>query len=208
MTPDEIKYFRMFLRGCSFQYLNFILNGYIETNQTERIEITKEIIKEKENQNKMSKELKVQTFIYPIQRVSSSNLASVAYNPEREKLVVNFNNGDASYVYSNVPKSQYNAFMTASSHGKFYLANIKGYKPSEKLAQSYETISNSVMTRFGDKMYVEVVSEPTVLEMRQALVNDIDRNEVLTTVMKQIQKQGLGLSTDEQIATLYRETFR
>lgn len=65
------------------------------------------------------------------QAVSSSNIASIGYDASSKTLEVEFNNG-RTYEYYNVPASEYSALMSASSHGKYFSANIKdNYRASE-----------------------------------------------------------------------------
>lgn len=56
--------------------------------------------------------------------VSSSNLASVGYDPENMILEIEFHNGGI-YQYFNVPESVYKGLMNADSHGKYFDAYIK-----------------------------------------------------------------------------------
>lgn len=56
--------------------------------------------------------------------VTSSNLASVGYDEPSKTLEVTFKNG-STYAYSGVPKSEHDALMAASSHGKYLNSNIK-----------------------------------------------------------------------------------
>ena len=62
-------------------------------------------------------------------RVSSSNLASVGYDPETKTLEIEFLNGGL-YQYFNVPESIYNGLMAASSHGSYFDQYVKkgGYR--------------------------------------------------------------------------------
>lgn len=55
--------------------------------------------------------------------VSSSDISSIGY--EGSTLHIRFNSGGL-YAYYNVPASIYNGLMSASSHGKYFHANIKG----------------------------------------------------------------------------------
>ena len=55
--------------------------------------------------------------------VSSSDISSIGY--EGSTLHIRFNSGGL-YAYYNVPSGVYNALMSASSHGKYFHANIKG----------------------------------------------------------------------------------
>lgn len=56
--------------------------------------------------------------------VSSSNLASVGYNPDSETLEVEFKNGNI-YEYYNVPLFMHERLMQAGSVGTFFNAEIK-----------------------------------------------------------------------------------
>jgi len=56
--------------------------------------------------------------------VSSSNLASVGYDPENMILEIEFHNGGI-YQYFNVPESVYRSLMSADSHGKYLWGNYK-----------------------------------------------------------------------------------
>lgn len=55
--------------------------------------------------------------------VSSSDISSIGY--ENGILHIHFHSGGL-YQYTNVPQSVYNGLMSASSHGKYFHANIKG----------------------------------------------------------------------------------
>ncbi|MAZ72344.1 MAG: KTSC domain-containing protein [Flavobacteriaceae bacterium] len=58
------------------------------------------------------------------QAVRSSNLASIGYDPSSQILEVEFHGGRL-YEFYDVPASEYRALMNASSHGKYFNANIK-----------------------------------------------------------------------------------
>lgn len=62
--------------------------------------------------------------------VSSSNISSIGY--EGTTLYVRFNSGGL-YAYYGVPASEYNALMSASSHGSYLAANIKRSYRYEKI---------------------------------------------------------------------------
>lgn len=55
--------------------------------------------------------------------VSSSDIASIGY--EGGVLHIRFNSGGL-YAYYDVPDSVYKGLMSASSHGRYFHANIKG----------------------------------------------------------------------------------
>ncbi|MBG1242575.1 MULTISPECIES: KTSC domain-containing protein [unclassified Nostoc] len=60
--------------------------------------------------------------------VNSRNLHSVGYDATTRTLEVEFNNGSV-YQYSGVPESTYRGLISASSHGKYFHANIKDSYP-------------------------------------------------------------------------------
>lgn len=61
--------------------------------------------------------------------VTSSNLASIGYDPSSRTLEIEFNNGRL-YEYYDVPSSVHAGLMAASSHGQYFDRNIKkaGYR--------------------------------------------------------------------------------
>lgn len=65
--------------------------------------------------------------------VSSSNLASVGYDPETQTLEIEFHDGGI-YQYFGVPLHVHRGLMSAGSHGKYFHANIKDVYPYEQVA--------------------------------------------------------------------------
>ena len=63
------------------------------------------------------------------QYVSSSNIASIGYDPGNMVLEIEFLSGSV-YQYYDVPQSIYDGLMAADSHGKLLAAYIKkgGYR--------------------------------------------------------------------------------
>jgi len=60
--------------------------------------------------------------------VDSSNLASIGYDATKQILEIEFNHGGV-YQYFDVPKDVYDELMSASSHGRYFVHNIKdGYE--------------------------------------------------------------------------------
>lgn len=57
-------------------------------------------------------------------QVMSSDLASVGYDKETQVLEIEFRNGSI-YQYFNIPESIYSGLMSASSHGRYFVAYIK-----------------------------------------------------------------------------------
>ncbi len=64
--------------------------------------------------------------------VSSSNLASIGYDSENEILEIEFKHGGI-YKYCDVPETEYEALMSASSHGKYFSANIRNDYEYQKI---------------------------------------------------------------------------
>jgi len=59
------------------------------------------------------------------QRVSSSNLHSVGYDPETMTLEIKFHSGGI-YQYFNVPIQKVQGLLGAASKGGYFASNIKG----------------------------------------------------------------------------------
>lgn len=62
--------------------------------------------------------------------VISSNIAAVGYDPESKSVFVQFLAGTV-YVYKNVPKSEFDELLMASSLGSYLNKNFKGVYPYE-----------------------------------------------------------------------------
>lgn len=62
--------------------------------------------------------------------VSSSNISSIGY--EGDTLYVTFHSG-ATYAYFHVPAHVYEGLMSASSHGKYLNAYVKGTYAYQKI---------------------------------------------------------------------------
>lgn len=65
--------------------------------------------------------------------VSSSNVASVGYDPETRELEVAFKGGDSLYRYLNVSPEEYAALMSSASIGGYINAVIKPRHTYEKV---------------------------------------------------------------------------
>ena len=66
------------------------------------------------------------------QKVSSSNIASIGYDPPSQTLEVEFLNGSV-YQYYNVPGGIHEAFMGAPSKGQFLASQIKDRFPYSRV---------------------------------------------------------------------------
>jgi len=64
--------------------------------------------------------------------VSSSNLSSVGYDPISHILEVEFHGGRI-YQYFSVPGSVYQGLLSASSHGRFFHANMRDAYPCTRV---------------------------------------------------------------------------
>lgn len=58
------------------------------------------------------------------QAVVSSNVNGIAYDADTGTLYVEFKGG-SRYKYADVPETEYEAFLNASSPGRFFNDNIK-----------------------------------------------------------------------------------
>ena len=65
--------------------------------------------------------------------VVSTNVRSVGYDAESSTLEVEFNSGSV-YEYLNVPESEYESLMNASSKGRYLNRNIKGHYQDVRIA--------------------------------------------------------------------------
>lgn len=63
--------------------------------------------------------------------VISSNVVAVGYKETDKELFVTFKNG--SYVYTEVPKSEFEGLLNAPSKGKYIHQHIKGYYPYSRI---------------------------------------------------------------------------
>lgn len=70
------------------------------------------------------------------QYVSSSNIASIGYDPDNQVLEIEFLSG-AVYQYYDVPQSVYDGLMAADSHGKFLDVYIKNRHKAQRKAKFY-----------------------------------------------------------------------
>lgn len=64
--------------------------------------------------------------------VESSNLASVGYDADNKILEIEFNHGGV-YQYFDVPQDVYDELMSADSHGKYFVHNIKNNYRYQKI---------------------------------------------------------------------------
>ena len=64
--------------------------------------------------------------------VASSDLKSIGYDLGSSTLEIEFLSGGI-YQYFDVPRGEYEALAEASSHGKYFQANIKGFYRYERL---------------------------------------------------------------------------
>ncbi|MBZ9570579.1 KTSC domain-containing protein [Methanobrevibacter sp. TMH8] len=64
--------------------------------------------------------------------VVSSNINSIGYDSATKTLEIEFHSG-GTYQYYDVPESEYNGLMAASSHGSYFHANIKNRYTYKKI---------------------------------------------------------------------------
>jgi hypothetical protein len=63
----------------------------------------------------------------------SSDIAAAAYDADRTLLTITFRKQDRTYRYSGVPRDVWDAFLLASSPGKFFNAKLRGTYPFERV---------------------------------------------------------------------------
>ena len=61
-----------------------------------------------------------------IQRIQSSSVDAIGYDPASGKLYVRFIGSGHAYVYRGVPETVYQSLMGAESKGRFVNERIKG----------------------------------------------------------------------------------
>ena len=66
-----------------------------------------------------------------MRRVDSSTISHIGYDEEKQELHVDFH-GTGRYIYHNVSKATYQAFLKSPSKGKFLHENIKGVHEHSK----------------------------------------------------------------------------
>ncbi len=65
--------------------------------------------------------------------VTSQMICAIGYEAETETLEIEFNKGGRIYQYSGVQQGEHDALMSAESHGKYFLANIKDKYPTTRV---------------------------------------------------------------------------
>lgn len=71
---------------------------------------------------------------YRMDNMDSSNIHAVAYNPQTLLLMITFKSG-STYFYGNIPERIFDGLVGASSHGKYFWANIRNKNyPYEKVS--------------------------------------------------------------------------
>lgn len=66
------------------------------------------------------------------ERVNSSNLKSVGYDPTVQVLEIEFHDGSV-YQYTGVPQTIHSELMRASSHGSYFHKNVREKYPYRKI---------------------------------------------------------------------------
>ncbi|MBV9996836.1 MAG: KTSC domain-containing protein [Caulobacteraceae bacterium] len=67
-----------------------------------------------------------------MEEVDSAGIKGIHYDPERQRLVVRFTDGD-EYAYVGVPGEVHRSFVEAQSKGRFFAYEIRGRYPYNKL---------------------------------------------------------------------------
>jgi hypothetical protein len=69
------------------------------------------------------------------QPLESKLLAAAAYAAPRQILYLRFHSGEA-YRYFNFPADQYQEFLSADSHGRYFLRRIRNHLSYERLPRT------------------------------------------------------------------------
>ena len=67
--------------------------------------------------------------------LESEMFTSVVYDAERQVLYLRFRKTGDVYRYFDFPAAEYQAFLDAESHGRFFLARIRGPYRYERMAK-------------------------------------------------------------------------
>jgi KTSC domain len=67
--------------------------------------------------------------------LESKMLSSVAYDEPKQILHLRFRKTGDVYRYFEFPAAEYDAFLTAKSSGRFFLAHIRDRFPYERMAR-------------------------------------------------------------------------
>jgi hypothetical protein len=65
--------------------------------------------------------------------LDSEMLIAAYYNDERRELTAIFHPDGRTYIYSGVPRREFDGLLAADSHGTFFNANIRDHYPFREL---------------------------------------------------------------------------
>ena len=68
-------------------------------------------------------------------RLESKMLSAAAYDDSKQILYLRFRNTGDVYRYFEFPAAEFQAFVDAESHGRFFLAHIRGSYRYERMAK-------------------------------------------------------------------------
>jgi KTSC domain len=136
--------------------------------------------------------------------VSSSNLASIGYDPVTQTLEIEFLHGGI-YQYSDVPSSVYNGLIKAESYGYYFDRHVKkagySYRKVEQTAELYLNHSDMVDSEIAKKL--EPPRKQLSLSIDVSATNAIDEISLeIAELCKAINAYhiafgGTGLDIDE-----------
>ncbi|MDO9580264.1 MAG: PIN domain-containing protein, partial [Bacteroidales bacterium] len=144
IISNDYDYFTQYNETC---YLNsFLHSELLGKNHSIKINSFRELsdgltsffnaYKQKNfKSEKNIEDIRIEEKLYQRIAVSSSNINSVGYDEETQILEIEFQHGEI-YQYFDVPKTEYNAFMEATSHGKYFM---------EKFWNNYKYLKNNIM---------------------------------------------------------------
>ena len=117
--------------------------------------------------------------------VTSSNLRSVAFNPDTKSLMVAFKGqkgkGGLAYVFSDVDRRTFEDLLQATSKGVFFNANIKDKYPCVKCASEEEgALQVGVDIQTYEPTPIQQTVQAVLIRLRDAIRNDVFHQDLFS----------------------------
>ena len=126
--------------------------------------------------------------VYKSRHTRSSMIKSYEYNPDKEILVLTFNN-DMSYKYASVTRELFLKFQNAQSLGKFFNEFIKGIYKSEKMEESNQPTNPPMSGVHETPPPITSLPLDLVIELKQfATITEANATSIKTYIDTLIQR--------------------
>ena len=126
--------------------------------------------------------------VYESRCIGSSMIKSYEYNPDKEILILTFNN-DMSYKYVSVPREIFLKFQHAQSYGKFFNEFIKGIYKSEKMEESNQPTNPPMSGVHETPPPITSLPLDLVIELKQfATITEANATSIKTYIDTLIQR--------------------